>query len=380
MNLEKRKAILVITGTRADYGLLKPVIKEMKKSTMLSPFLLVTGMHTMERFGHTINEIKKDAFPIIAVLPISERADMLQSLSKEILGIRACCKKNKPDCILVLGDRDEALAGAIVASHLKIPVAHIAGGDITKAVTVDSIIRHAITKFSHLHFVSNKKSLKNVLELGEDRWRIFNIGVTAFDDIKNINFLSKNALATKYDLAIKKRWFLILQHPTPLDNIAIKDQIKLLLQIVSRHDAEKIVIYPNSDTGSDQFIKEINNYGKRKDFHCFKSLTRETYFSFLRAADLLLGNSSSGIVESSYFKIPTINIGERQKGRLNTHNIITSDYTAEKICRAIAQASSENFIRQCKKMKTPYYKKNASKRIIRVLETNLGRADLFLKK
>ena len=202
--MNKKKKILIITGSRAEYGLLKPIVVGLMKSKKIKPHLLVTGMHTLKKFGSSINEIIKDKIPIKTVVKISEKDDMLISLTKEMLGIRKCCYSLKPDLILVLGDRDEAFAGAIAGGHLRIPVAHIHGGDVTGFV-VDEYIRHSITKFSHLHFVASKKSYNRIIGLGEEGWRVFVCGAPGIDSIRRGHYVSKNSISKKFGFDKNKK-------------------------------------------------------------------------------------------------------------------------------------------------------------------------------
>ncbi len=363
-----KKKILVVTGTRAEYGILRPVIDKIRTSKKIELKLLVTGMHTLRKYGLTVNEIKKDKIPIDCIVKIGEKDDMLTALSKEILGIKKYCEKNRPDLILVSSDRDEGFAGAIVGGHLKIPIAHIRGGEVSGYV-VDEYIRHAITKFSHLHFTISDKSYKRVIKLGEEKWRVFMVGATEFDTYSKIRFLDKKKLANKFALDVNKKWFLVIHHPTPLDSVSTTSQIKPLLKVLSKYkDIEKIVIYPNSDTGSDVFIEEIEKFRKNKDFFIFKNLPRDDYLNLLNNVDLMIGNSSSGIVESTYFKIPTINVGNRQKGRERGSNIIDCDYGSDAIAGAVKKIMSENFIKKCKRAKSPYHRANASQKILTIIE------------
>lgn len=373
------KHILIITGTRAEYGLLKPIIYAMAKSKKLRFKLLVTGAHTLKKFGATLKEIEKDKFPVAAIVKISEKDDMLQSLCKEILGIRAYCIKNKPDLVLVNGDRDEAFAGAVVAGHLKIPIAHTSGGDITGPFGVDEAIRHSITKFSHLHFATNKKSYKRILRLGEEKRRVFNVGAPALDNLSKIKFLTKAELAKQFDLDAKKKWFLIVHHSTPLDNTSFVDQIRPLLKTMSVHNAEKIIIYPNSDMGSKVFVQEIEKCKHNENFHIFKNLPRTQYLNFLKNINLLLGNSSSGIAESTFFHLPTINIGSRQGARDRSINVINSGYASIDIEKSIKKASAKTFLEKCQKAKSVYGSGNSAKKIVKVLEKEINRPDLFFK-
>ena len=378
----RKKNILIITGTRAEYGLLKPLMQRLLKSKKFSPKLLVTGMHTLRKFGYTLNAIKKDKMPIAAVVPISKKDDMLTSLAKEIQGIRNYCEKDRVDLMMVLGDRDEPLAGAIVASHLKIPVAHINGGDVS-GQGVDDFNRNAITKLSHIHFTSSKKNTARVSALGEERWRILQVGATGLDNISKIKFFSKNDLARKFNLDPNKNWFMVVHHPTPLDKVSFANQIKPLLRVLVRYDAEKVIIYPNSDTGSNVFIKEIEKYRNRRNSHIFRSLpSRIHYLSFLKISNLLIGNSSSGLIESSHFKIPVINIGNRQNGREAGANVIHTGYTEREIKFAINKALTKSFKAKARRSRSPYGSGDVSGRIVKILERHfnlIGTDKLFFK-
>lgn len=377
----RKKNILIVTGTRAEYGLLKPVMRALLKSKKFSPKFLVTGMHTLKKFGLTLNEIKKDRMPIAAVVPVSEKDDMPEVLAKEIKGISDYCEKNKVDLIFVLGDIAPALAGAIVGTHLKIPVAHINGGDVSGAGP-DEFIRHAITKFSHIHFTSCAPNAKRVLALGEERWRVFNVGATGLDGLSKIKYSSKKELAKKFNLDPNKKWFFVVYHPAPLDKTPFFKQIKPLLETLAGYDTEKLVSYPNADTGSEIFIREIEKYKNRNQFHVFKTLPRPQYLSFLRHADLLVGNSSSGFIESAHFKIPVVNIGTRQLGRPGGTNVIHADYTEKEIRSSIDKALTPLFRAKARRGRSPYNSGNASAKITKILEKHfnlIGTDELFFK-
>jgi len=374
-----KEKLLIITGSRSTYGLWRPIIKQMLKSKILAPKVLITGMHTLKEFGYTANEVKKDKFPIAAIVKISEKDDMLRHLTKEIEGIRKYCLGNKVDGIFVLGDTDHMLAGAVVAGHLNIPLFHIAGGDLSGFV-VDSAIRHAITKFSNIHFTATKNGARRVAAMGEERWRIFNVGAPGLVGLSKIKFLSKKDLAKNLGLNVSKKWTIVLQHATPLDKVAFISQIRPLLRAVSYLDGEKIVIYPNSDTGSDTIVKEIDKYSPRKDFHIFKTLPRKTYLNLFKTADLLIGNSSSGIVESTFFKLPTVDVGNRQNDRERGKNVIHCDYDGKSIKAALAKMESKDFRELCKKAKSPYGNGAMNKLVVKITEQVINRKDLLIKK
>jgi len=371
--------ILVITGTRAEYGLLKSTINEIMASNSLSLCLLVTGMHTLKKYGHTIDAIKNDGILISHKVLISEKDDMLNALSKEITGIKKVCLEAKPSAILVLGDRDEPFAAAIVGGHLKIPVFHIHGGDIS-GYSVDEYIRHSITKFSHLHFTASQKSYERVLSLGEEKWRVFKVGAPGLDSLREIDYSSKKNLADKFGFDIKKKWILAVQHPTPLDNINIHEQISPTLKTLAEIPAEKIIIFPNNDTGSDIFINEINKYKNKKDFHLYQNFNRKTYLSLLKYCDVLVGNSSSGIIESGFYHLPVVNIGNRQLGRECGKNVISAQYSSKQIKIATKKALTDKFKKNCQNLNNTYGSGEAGKKIVKIIEKNINKPELLYKK
>jgi len=376
--------ILFITGTRADYGLLKPVVNAVQQNKYFNVKFLVTGMHTMKKFGNTQVEIKRGEIPIAATVAISEKDSMLQSLNKEISGITQYCKKNQVDLMVVLGDRDEMLAGAIVGSHLKIPIAHIHGGDVAGKV-VDDATRNAITKLSHFHLAASKKSYNRVLKMGEEKWRVFLVGAPGLDQISSIKLKTKKELSKIFNANPNKKWFIVVHHPTPLDPTPTRKQIQPLLRAITKYDAEILIGYPNSDTGNDIFISEIEKYRKRKNVHIFRTTTRELFLSLLKICDLMIGNSSSGVIESTSFRIPTINVGHRQDGRERGGNVIDCDYSEQSIKGAVACTQTVHFMRRVNRAKTPYGVGNASKNIARILAKhiklfNINKEKLFFKK
>jgi UDP-N-acetylglucosamine 2-epimerase (non-hydrolysing)/GDP/UDP-N,N'-diacetylbacillosamine 2-epimerase (hydrolysing) len=373
------KNIVVITGTRADYGLLKPVIEAINKISNLRLQLLVTGMHTLKKYGQTLNEIKKDKIKIASIISVSENDDMLSSLAKEILGIKKYCQKNKVDLIVLLGDRHEQLAGAIVAGHLNIPIAHIHGGDATAGV-IDDSVRHAITKFSHLHFTVSEFSQERVVKLGEENWRVFNTGSPGLDSLEKINYLNRSQLAEMLKLKEKERWFLVLQHPAFLEETEIKKQFVGTLAAVNNFSGEKIIIYPNSDTGSQIFINEIEKLRKKKDVKIFKSLSRQIYVSLLKEVEVLVGNSSSGMIEAGYFKLPVVNIGERQFGREHGKNVLDLNYNEREIEQAIRKALSQKFKQICKNSHHPYGSGGTGEQIIKIISKMLNKKELLQKR
>lgn len=375
-----KKKVLVVTGSRAEYGLLRSTIDEIRKNDTLTLRLLATGMHTLARHGMTMNEIKKDDIPLAAVVTVGDEDDMLTSLTKVIQGIRSYCLKERPDLIVVLGDRDEPFAGAIVGGHLKIPVAHIHGGDVTGFV-VDEYIRHSITKFSHLHFTVSAKSAERVLKLGEEPSRIFVVGAPGLDRIREMRFESKETMAKKYGIDSTKDWFMVVHHPASLDPVPFQKQIHPLLSVLDAHTkSEKIVVLPNSDTGSDVFMQELGAYKSKAGFHFFENITRDDYLNFLAVSSILIGNSSSGVLEGGYLKLPVVDVGSRQAGRERGRNVLSSGYERGALEAALVKALSKGFRHIAQTPEHPYGEGFAGKKIVDIIVKKISDPNLFYKR
>lgn len=374
----KKKIALVITGSRAEYGLLRPVMRAITKSKKLSLRVLITGAHTLKKYGNTKEQVLAD-FPNAVIVPVSAGNSMTAALAKEIEGIGRHCAQERPDIIVVNGDRDESFAGAIVGGHVGIPVAHIHGGDKTGRV-VDEYIRHATTKFSHLHFAATKKSAQRIKLLGEESWRIFTVGGPGLDEMRSFSFKSKKDIAKKYGLDPAQPWRIILHHPVPLDGASPKIQAAGLFRVVATLKGEKIISLPNADTGSADFLKEIETYRDHKNMHLFTSMPRKDFLNVFKYATLLIGNSSMGIIDSSFFRIPTVNVGSRQLGREQGVNVVHAGYDEASIRSAIKKATSPAFARHVARMKSPYGDGHAAEKIVQAIEQNINRPDLFHKK
>lgn len=363
-----KKKLLIVTGTRAEYGLFRSTIFALKNSKRLNVKLLVTGMHTLKKFGYTIHEIQKD-MPIDCIVPIAEHDDTLCSLSKEILGIKKYLKKNPIDAMVVIGDRDEPFAAAIVGIHSNIPVFHVSGGDVS-GPTVDHYLRNAITVFSKLHLVQTKQSKNNVVRLGANNKNVHIVGSTGLDGLVPENLYQKKEVGSILGLSPDKKWNLAVLHPTPFENVSFSNQIQPVLQALKKlkKENEIIIIYPNSDTGSDVFIQEIESTRAIAHFHIFKNLERKQFLSILCHSQALIGNSSSGLMEAGYLKKPFICVGNRQKNREHGKNTIMVPYNAKSILNAIKKISTKNFQNKIKKSKPIYFGGDVSGRMLKHIE------------
>ena len=361
--------ILYITGTRADYGLMQSVLREIEEHPKLELELIVTGMHIMPEFGMTIEEVKKDGFKIHEIDTTYEKdneesmanfvGEFIQLLTKKVNEI-------KPDLILLLGDRGEMLAGAIVGAYLTIPVAHLHGGEITS--TVDEFSRHAITKLAHIHLPATEKSAERIIKMGEDSSNVFIVGAPGLDSILNENLIEPAELSEKYNLDSSKPIFMVVQHPVTTEVRDAHEHIRETLEAIVGLRHQTILIYPNADAGSRAMIEVIKEYEKYPFIKTFKSIPHKEYLSLMKIATVMVGNSSSGIIEAPSFGLPVVNIGSRQEGRERAENVIDVDYDKEQIETAIKKALDDgNFEEKVTKCKSPYGDGKAGIRIADIL-------------
>ncbi len=379
------RKICIVTGTRAEYGQLHLLMQSIKKSKILKLQLVVTGTHLSSEYGFTINEIVSDGFEIHDKIDMLLSSDSDIGISKSIgLGLISfsdCLKKLNPDLILVLGDRFELLSIVIAALIAKIPIAHVHGGELTEGL-IDDAIRHSITKMSHLHFVSTNEYKKRVIQLGEKPKTVFNVGGLSVDNLKKIKLLNKEELQRNLKFKFLEKNILITFHPVTLnfekENL---NQLNELLKGVQKlKDTLLIFTMPNADTYSRKFYECIKSFCKKNsNVYFFKSLGHHNYLSCLRFIDCVVGNSSSGLVEVPSFRKPTINIGDRQKGRLQAKSVINCKPNEKDILSSIKRSYSKAFQLKLKKVKNPYGEGGSVKKILKVLET-FDLKDLIKKK
>lgn len=367
----KRK-IVVITGTRAEYGLLYPVMKAIENNPKLELSIIATGIHLSVEHGYTINEIKKDGFKIDSVVDMllsnDTGASMAKSLGIGIIGITQALEQIKPDITLILGDRGEPFAGAIASAHMNIPVAHIHGGDSTTGGCIDESIRHSITKFAHIHFPATEESAQRIKKLGEEPWRIYVVGAPGLDTILNMELIKRAQLIEKFSLDVNEPLLIAIQHPVTTKPGNAAKEIRITLEALAELNIQTILIYPNADAGGRSMIEVIKEYEHLPFLHTFKSLSHMEYLSLMKIANALVGNSSSGIIEASSFYLPVINIGIRQEGRQHVNNVINVVHDKAKIIEAINTALyDEGFINKVRECVNPYGDGKAGVRIAEVL-------------
>ena len=374
MNLYRKKKICVVTGSRADYGLLYWFLKFVQKDKNLKLQLVVTGMHLLPIFGTTIKQIIKDGFKINSkvkmLLPSDTPASIAKSVGIGMIKFAEVLKNLKPDVLVVLGDRFELISATYAALIARIPIAHFHGGETTEGV-IDEATRHSITKMSHIHFVANKIYKKRVIQLGENPKTVFNVGGPGIDNIKKLKLLNKKELENKLKIKFKKKNILVTFHPVTLEISTAKRQFAELLKVLKKKkDINIIFTKPNADTEGRTIITQIEKFVREnKDRSCcFASLGQVRYLSLLKYVDGVIGNSSSGLLEVPTFKIGTINIGDRQKGRLKAISVIDCKSNYQSIIKAINKLFSKNFKKKLKKTKNPYGQGGASEKAIKIIK------------
>lgn len=374
------KKIIAVTGTRADYGIYSSVFEKLNRYFDFS--IIVTGMHLSSDRGMTVKEIKKDKFRICRILDISQKDNshsaMSISVGLAVKGITNVLEKEKPDLLMVLGDRGEMLAGAVSAIHLNIPVAHLHGGELSGSV--DEHLRHAMTKLSHIHFVSNKEHRKRVIQLGENSKYVFNVGAPSLDNILGKKLLTKEKVLYKYGIN-EEKYAILIFHPTTTDLELPKKQIQIILDALKGFDFPVLAVKSNTDAGGNTINKALEQYSrKNKNLKLFANIPYAEYLSLLKHSALLIGNSSSGIIESPSFKVPVINTGSRQKGRLRSKNILDTGFDVTEIINAIKKVlSDKKFKSEIKKLKNPYGDGSASDRILDILKKLKSKEELINK-
>ena len=378
--------ISVITGSRAEYGLLRWVLEYLKEDSDIDLQLIVTGMHLSHEFGFTVNEIINDGFTITKKVEMLLSSDTPIGISKSIgLGVISFSEtfaELQPDLVLVLGDRFEIFSVASAALVANIPIAHIHGGESTEGL-IDESIRHSITKMSHLHFTSTEEYRKRVIQLGENPRYVFNYGAPGLDNIRKINLLNREETLNVLELENEDKYFLITFHPVTLELNTSRKHIEQLLNALSKFDSFKLVFTAsNSDTDGRIILKIIsdfveNNKNKAKLFY---SLGQKKYLSALKHSELLIGNSSSGIIEAPSFFVPSINIGNRQGGRVKAKSVIDSAQSIQGITSSISKGISKNFKNSIKGLINPYGNGGSSMKIfkrIKEMDLNLLRSKKF---
>lgn len=380
------KRIGIMTGTRAEYGLLKSLMQEINKDNDLELYLIVSGMHLSPEFGMTYQEIEEDGFEINAKVEMLLSSDSPAGISKSIglgvIGFADEFQRADLDMLILLGDRYEALSAAICALVMRIPIAHLHGGELTEGA-IDEGIRHSITKMSYLHFTSTEQYRNRVIQLGENPERVFYVGALGVENIKKINLMTKEELERSIHFEIDENTVIVTYHPVTLENNTVEEQFLNLLEVLDRNPKIRMIFTKtNADTNGRIVNELIDKYAAQNSERAcaFMSLGQKRYLSALKYCRIVIGNSSSGIIEAPSFGKPIINIGDRQKGRICADSVINCGYTQQEIQRAMETALTEEFENKARNCRNPYEKENTAANIISVIKDYLLNDKIKLKK
>lgn len=381
------KRICVVTGTRAEYGLLYWTLVALKKDPSIKLQICATGMHMSPEFGLTYHQIEKDGFTIDykveSLMSSDSGTGIAKSIGLGISGISDAFSQLEPDIVLLLGDRYEILAAAIAAMSLRIPIAHCHGGESTEGL-IDESIRHSITKMSHLHFTATKAFEKRVIQLGEQPANVFCFGAMGIEYINKIKFLTKKEIEDKMNFSFLTNNYLITYHPETLEMKESSDKFSELLKAleeIKNNDTLFIFTMPNADNNGRVIIDMINQFVKTNPFNsiAFTSMGQINYLSTLKFVNAVIGNSSSGLIEAPTLKIPTVNVGDRQRGRIMAKSVICCHTEKNKILHAIKKSSSRDFKARINDFENPYGFQNVSSKIVDILK-KVSEKDLLKKK
>lgn len=380
------KKICVVTGTRAEYGLLKPLMKKIDKDEDLKLVIIASGMHLSPEFGLTYQEIEADGFQIDEKVEMLLSSDsptgICKSIGVGVIGFAEILGRMGIDMIVLLGDRYETLSAAICAMIMRIPIAHLHGGELTEGL-IDESIRHSITKMSYLHFTSTNDYRNRVIQLGESPDRVYNVGALGVENIRQIQLMTKAQLEKSMQFDLNERYAVVTYHPVTLEEHTVFEQFKALLDVLDDFPSLKYIFTKaNADTDGRIINELIDAYvQKNPNRACaFTSLGQLRYLSALKYCAIVIGNSSSGIIEVPSFHKPTVNIGDRQKGRICADSVINCGNTRREIRDAILIGLSEEYENICKAVHNPYEKEGTSAKIIEVIKDFVNKDRIDLKK
>ena len=379
------KQIVILTSTRADYGLLSCVIKKLMCDKEVNVRVVATGMHLSPEFGLTYKDVENDGIRIDRKIEILMSSDTSVSMSKTMgmamISFADYFEEVCPDALLVLGDRYETLAVCCAALNAKIPIIHLHGGETTEGA-IDEAIRHSITKMSYLHFTSTEEYRHRVIQLGENPERVYNVGSLGVENVLNQTLLSREALESELKLQLNMPYAVVTYHPVTLEDRDICETVKIFLDALDQNkDMFYIITKSNADAGGRQINLMMEEYAEHRDnVQVYDSLGMIKYLSAVKYSEIVIGNSSSGILEVPSFKIPTVNIGDRQKGRIRAESVIDCNEDTESIVRAIKKARTPEFRKQCSQVKNPYEGVRTSDTIVEIIKEKLFDKKVEIKK
>ena len=378
---EKKLQICTVTTTRADYGIMRPLLLKLNDADWTDLKLCVTGTHLLKQFGYTLKEIEKDQLNIDKKISIMSKAnsDPVETgkiMAKTVSKFSEYFTESKPDVVLLLGDRFETFEVAAAATVCRIPIIHIAGGETTQGA-VDEVFRHSITKMSYLHLASTEEYRKRIIQLGEDPKRVYNTGALGVENVLKVKCLNKDELAKELNFELDKPYGVVTFHPVTLENNSAIAQLNELLKVLHNHREMKFIITKaNADQSGEQINNELDKFVRKND-NCIvvSSLGTLKYFSAIKYCQAVIGNSSSGIVEVPSFNKPTINIGDRQKGRIQAESVINCKPEEREIEKALKKA-----LKYDKKVKNPYGDGKTSDKMLKIINKTFYGKQIDLKK
>ena len=352
------RTIGVVTTSRADYGIYRPLLESIRSDRELHLRLLVSGMHLSPEYGRTVSEIEADGFEIADRVEVLLSSDTPEAISKSmglaLIGFAQVFARWCPDILLVSGDRFEMFAAALAAVAFKVPMAHLGGGDLTEGA-IDDVLRHSLTKLSHLHFTDTAEAARRVIQMGEEPWRVIVSGEPSLDNLRTVRRLTKEQLEANYPFCVSQPFLLVTYHPVTLQYELAGWQIDQLLSALQECSMPVIITMPNADTANRSIRDKIQSFvAKNSSAWLADNLGTEAYFSVMALAAAIVGNSSSGVVEAASFKLPAVNVGIRQAGRVRAKNVIDVGNTSGEIIAGIKQATDPNFRDLLRELVNPY--------------------------
>jgi len=366
------RTVGVVTVARSDYGIYRPVLRSLEQRDDVRVQVYVGGMHLLERFGSTVSEIERDGFPIVERLDFlgsgDEPADIAAAIGRGVVAFAEAFERSRPDVVLLLGDRFEMFAAGIAALPLRLPLAHIHGGESTEGA-IDEEIRHSLTKLSHLHFAATDVYARRIVQLGEEPWRVHVSGAPALDGLADFGPLSDDELAAR-GVRLRGPTLLVTYHPVTVARDRTREELDALLEAVVGSGLDAVFTFPNADAGYGEILSRLESLsGEDERFSVVPHLGTDAYFTLMSRAAAMVGNSSSGIIEAASFRLPVVDIGIRQRGRMRPANVITAGGDAGSIQAAIERALDPGFRRTLDGLVNPYGDGRAGERIAEVVAT-----------
>jgi UDP-hydrolysing UDP-N-acetyl-D-glucosamine 2-epimerase len=366
------RRIGVVTVARSDYGIYRPILRALEDREDVELILFVGGMHLAERFGHTVDDVERDGFAIAErvdfLLPEDTPAAVAASIGRGIVAFADAFERSRPDLIVVLGDRFEMYAAAVAALPFARPLAHVHGGESTEGA-IDEALRHSLTKLSHLHFASTEAHARRIVQLGEEPWRVVVSGAPALDALREFEPLSDEELG-RHGVRLNGDTLLVTYHPVTVAPERTGDELEALLDAIERSALDAVLTYPNADASHGKIVERIDRFAaSSRRYTLVRNLGSDAYFTLMGRAAAMVGNSSSGIIEAASFQLPVVDVGMRQRGRIQPPNVIHAEPTAPAILDAIERATSRDFREGLAGLVNPYGDGHAAGRIAERLAT-----------